>query len=388
MKQNNAAYNSIYVEKNGTIYKKINCMKNIFTTILAFLWVTSSAQIIADPAVSQMSTIVPGGVPVMPTDLAMDFTVQLKVPVFNRNLVNNLPSGSCKIKIGLGSKMELSPGFNLSTINTSTYFNWTAVFTGGQVQITGDLVAPLPANFNDTAIFLVRGRILGNSTITTNFLITNHNTPVNLSDENPTNNNTFLAYTVVAAQTVPVTFTKVQASRESCNIRVNFDAENEINVDRFEIETSKDGINFQKVAQLAANAGIYYSYTIPISEDITAATVFVRIKSVDKDARFQYSETRQVSGTCGASGGPYQLFPNPANDQTNYLTVKKYAGLFKGKYKIALLDISGRVLSQKDITIMSTPQFNYEISGLPVGEYILNISEYGGKPVTIKWIKF
>lgn len=365
-------------------------MKNILLFALLFYSLTGRGQIIADPALTQISGISLGSLPLDATNLSMDSIIKLKVPIYNKNMINDLPSGTCKIKIGLGSRMELVPGFNLTNVNTNAYFNWTASVTGGQEQITGDLIAPLPANFSDTAVFFVKGRITGNSTITTNFLVTNHNTVIILSDENPANNTSFLAYTVTpGAIAVPVTFTKVQAINEACNIRVNFDAENEINVDRFEIQISKDGINFQTAGQLSANAKIHYNFSIGITDNLKAAQLFVRIKSLDIDDKFKYSETRKVSGTCSNTKGNIILFPNPANRETNKLSIKLNDGWFNGKYIIYLLDISGKTLSKINKTLLNVTQFDYEIKRLPAGHYILNIiNEEGGQSKSLKWIKY
>ena len=364
-------------------------MKNILLPALLFYSLSGRGQIIADPALTQISAISLGSLPLDVTNLSMDSIIKLKVPIYNKNLINGLPSGTCKIKIGLGSKIELVAGFNLTIINTNAYFNWTATVTGGQQQITGDLIAPLPANFSDTAVFIVQGKIAGNSTITTNFLVTNHNTVINLSDENPANNNSFLAYTIIPTQIIPVTFTKVQAINEACNIRVNFDAENEINVDRFEVEISKDGINFQKAGQLSANGRIHYNISIAITDNLKAAQLFVRIKSLDKDDKFKYSETRKVSGVCEDTKGTLLLFPNPANAETNKLSIKMNNGMFNGKYNLSLIDISGKTLSKINQLLLNVTQFTYEIKSFPAGQYILNISnKENGQTESVKWIKY
>jgi len=92
--------------------------------------------------------------------------------------------------------MELEPGFDLNDVNLDRYFKWTSSTTSGS-EIDGELVAPLPASFKALNLsFKVRGTIEGASTITANFLITNHNTTVIMSDEDGSNNGTSLRYTV------------------------------------------------------------------------------------------------------------------------------------------------------------------------------------------------
>ena len=366
--------------------------KFIFTTLLIAVFITKSfgQAVIADPAVNAMRTASVTALPVDATVIPIDSVIILKVPVINYNLVNSLPAGTCKIKIGLGSKIILDPAFNLSAVNTSNYFQWTAVFSGGQVQITGDLMASLPANFLDTASFNIKGSILGSSTITTNFLVTNHNSTVFLSDENGSNNNAALAYTIVerVGGPLPVTFTKLTASKEGCSIKVNFDTEDEINVDRFEVEVSKNGTLYEKIGQLAANNAGSYNFAFGLTSNLSATQLFIRIKSVDKDARFQYSETRKVAGKCDEKEGAVILFPNPASSDTRQFTVRSEQGLFNGVYAVSVSDITGKLLSNKIINLANARQFNYDAGALPPGQYIVNIiNNKGGQQTVVKWQK-
>jgi Secretion system C-terminal sorting domain len=374
---------------------KTNYMKNlIFTTILVSSLISNSfgQAVIADPALNVMRTAstVSTSLPVDPTLIPIDSVISLKVPVINYNLNNALPSGTCKIKVNLGSKIVLDPTFDLNTVNTSAYFQWTASNSSGVTQITGDLIAPLPANFLDTASFNIKGSILGNSTITTNFLVTNHNTTVTLSDENGANNNAFLSYTIVerSGGPVPVTFTKVVASKEGCSVKLNFDTENEINVDRFEIEVSKDGIHFEKMGTLATDNSRAYYFSFLITENIKAAQLFIRVKSVDKDAQFQYSDIRKVAGTCDSKSGAVIIFPNPAAYETRQFTIRSQQGSFNGIYTVSVSDISGKLMNKKIVTLVNASQFDYDAGTLASGQYIVSIINAAtAEKTVVKWQK-
>ena len=367
--------------------------KLIFTSILLYAFIARSAgqAVIADPAVNSMRTASTASLPVEPTLIPIDSVITLRVPIINYNLVNALPSGSCKIKIGLGSKIVLDPAFNLSTVNTSNYFQWSAFFDGGQVQITGNLIASLPANFLDTVTFNIKGSVLGNSTITTNFLVTNHNTTIYLSDENGANNNTFLSYTIIekVGGPVPVDFTKINATKENCNVKINFETENEINVDRFEIEVSKDGLVFEKIGTLATDNSRNYKLAFAITENLKSAQLFVRIKSIDKDARFQYSEIRKISGICDdKQQASVILFPNPASYESRQFTVRSQLGLFNGIYTVSVSDITGKIINRKTMNLVNSIQFVYDAGTLASGQYIVNIMNGNGSQQTVvKWQK-
>ncbi len=368
-------------------------MKNlIFTTlfVLALFSQSFGQAVFADPAVNEMRTAsVTSSLTINPGLIPVNEVISLKVPVINYNITNNLPSGTCKIKIGLGSKIELDPNFDLSTVNTNNYFSWTAIVSGGQVQITGDLIAPLPANYLDTVTFNIKGTIIGNSTITTNFLVTNHNTTTILSDENGNNNNTFLPYAISQSVVVPVTFTRLAVLKEACNININFDAENEINVNRYEIEISKDGIYFEKNGELTAANNIKYKFAFGITESMKSPQLFIRIKCVDKDGKFQYSEIRKVSGSCDEKHeAAVIVFPNPAAYETRQFFIRKAEGFFNGNYNISLMDVTGKLISKKRININNVKQFNYETGSISAGQYIINIfNQNDGRHTVVKWQK-
>lgn len=365
--------------------------KMIFTTCMltAFFAKLSAQAVIADPAVNLMRTVSTTASPVNPLLIPVDSVIELKIPVINYNLANSLPSGSCKVKIGLGSKMILYPGFDLNTVNTSNYFSWTSEMTGGQLQITGDLIANLPGNFLDTVTLQVKGSILGNSTITTNFLVTNHNTSVNLSDENGTNNNTSLAYTIIEriGGPLPVTFTALTVIKEACNVGVDFYTENEINVDRFEIEVSENGIDFEKLNSIAAGNQGRYQFRFDITARLNSPYLFIRIKSVDLDGQYQYSDIKRTAGECDSKEKAVSIFPNPAPADNSYFTVRS-EHLFNGSYNISLLDMSGKLVRKKTLALVNTNQFEFNHGSLPAAQYLVVIQqEHSEETLTLKWQK-
>lgn len=325
---------------------------------------------------SFMNTVNIAGAPLSPASVPKDNTIKLRVPVLNRNVQNALPPGTCKIKIGLGSKMELAEGFNLATINTSNYFQWSIMFTGGQAQLTGDLVASLPANFLDTATFEVVGKILGNSTITTNFLITNHNSTISLSDEDPTNNTSFLAYTVVSV--VPVTFTGFTVKSADCNLDFHFTVAREINVQRYEIELSKDGLQFEKYGTIAASGLAAYTFSSSVPSGMKDQQVFARVKSVDIDGSFAYSQVAATIAKCSGNQGSIYLYPNPVNSE-RFVKVGLQQGLFDGNYVVQIRDAQGKKVLDQKRSLQQVAHFSTAIPSLASGNYVLVLIDENGK---------
>ena len=348
-------------------------MKKLFLLLFIVTPFFAVAQsVTADPSLDPMkiTTLVSGNILV--TQLPINGIIKLKVPILNRNTTNPLPSGTCKVKVGLGSKIILDPLFNLSTVNTSNYFSWTASALSGQVQITGDLIAELPANFNDTAYFDVKGVILGSSTITTNFLVTNHNTNVTLSDENGANNNASIAYTIISSP-LPVTFTNIFTEKKDCSFKVYFDIENEINVSKYELEISKDLNNFEKITTLQANNLKRYTFpNFSILEVYQANVLLARVKSIDLDGKFQYSEIKKLSGKCD-SKNELLLYPNPVPKNINSFYIQNDYGLFNGSYIISIVDMAGKLIESKEIRLTNVARFKYDMVYMAAGQYLIKM---------------
>jgi Secretion system C-terminal sorting domain len=175
-------------------------VKGMFLTGLLAASLTGMAQlpsVAADPELGAIQMTNQTGFLVNPSDIKADQIINLRIPVMNDG--HALPAGSCKIKIGLGSKLVLDPQYNINNTALSNYFKWTVSENSGQVQVTGELITALPANVTDVNVaFKVKPSMEGKSTITANFLITNHNTNAVLSDQDGANNNASLAYTVTS----------------------------------------------------------------------------------------------------------------------------------------------------------------------------------------------
>jgi hypothetical protein len=164
--------------------------------VLSLQGISQRSAVLIDPKLEKMELTDARGEKLNEQFIQPGQTISLRLPVSSLNHGNIIPAGSCKIKINLGSKLELEPGFDLNDVNLDRYFRWTMSSVSGS-EIDGELIAPLPASFKAINLsFKVRGTEEGTSTITANFLITNHNSSIVLSDEDGTNNGVSLRYSV------------------------------------------------------------------------------------------------------------------------------------------------------------------------------------------------
>lgn len=366
-------------------------MKNFILALILGIPFYSLGQtsVTADPALQNaVFTNLSNGV-ILPFGLPLNGPIKLKLPLRNINTNSAIPAGSCKVKIGLGSKMVVSPTFNLVTANTSNKFLWTVTNTGGQFQLSGDLIDELPAGYSDTAIFELAGSILGNSTITINFLVTNHNTGIVLSDEDPTNNGTSSLYSVIAA-ILPVKLTNLYTVKDNCSLQLFFNTENEYNVEKYELQMAKLNDNsFSTVETLpASNSRSYHFNSQDFTTSLDNKIVQLRIKVLDYDGRFYYSDVLTSRVGCKSESDQLILYPNPISSSTNEVQVENKINSFEGVYNISIFDVAGKAVMTNSITVNNNTRFKVNLQQLPAGQYVLRfISKETGTVESIKFIK-
>jgi hypothetical protein len=367
-------FSSIIYTILKTLIMKLN-IKGVLVGALLVVSVSSYAQpraVTLDPKLGVIKITDLSGNQINENYLQPGQIIKLVIPVASVNQTEVLPKGSCKIKIGLGSKLQIDPSFDLATVNASNYFTWNVISGGGQSQIIGDLTTSLPANFQQVEVaFKVLGNQAGHSTITANFLITNHNTVTVLSDNNGDNNTAFLAYNITnAAAPTPIT-TIDELVKTDCSLKVNFSTDRELNLSNYQLEVSKNGVDFFKIYQTNAASLASYNATIAIPKDLQAPIVYVRVKSTFDDGRIAYSAAKSVSALCDGKW-LIDMYPNPTRGNED-VVIRAVEGVFDGKYSITLYDMAGRMVDVKQMEFNNALNFKYKIANWAAGKYSIKM---------------
>lgn len=153
----------------------------------------------------------------------------------------------------------------------------------------------------------------------------------------------------------------------------------EINTAQFEIERSADGNLFKALNIIKAKGANGNTYTYYDVQPLTA-TNFYRLKMIDKDGSFTYSNTCKLNNK---SSIDITLYPNPVkNNLSILLNSKSASGL-----ETIITDINGKILySYNFLAILGQSNYNINISSLAKGIYFLKISSKN-KQETLKFIK-
>ena len=175
---------------------------------------------------------------------------------------------------------------------------------------------------------------------------------------------------------LPVTLTSFNATAANCTASLKFKTSAEYNSKSYGIEHSTDGVNFTSIAIVPSNnnaTGASYTYT---DKNIAAGINYYRLKMIDIDEAFTYSNVISISSNCNGAG-TLTVWPNPAKD------VIKVAGL-TGKNTLIILDAQGKRMAS---IFNANPTQNINVSQFAGGTYFIQVNNTNGKTTTIKFVK-
>lgn len=148
---------------------------------------------------------------------------------------------------------------------------------------------------------------------------------------------------------LPVNFASIRAYMVSNKISIDWKVENELNIDRYEVEKSTNGIDFVKMSSVASaklNGSSTYS-----SMDETPATGnnFYRVKSIDRDGSKKLSPVVKMSNNKNTDRN-IAIYPNPIRGNTINL---RFTNQPAGIYQVRLFNNSGQVVYTGRLSINS-----------------------------------
>lgn len=132
------------------------------------------------------------------------------------------------------------------------------------------------------------------------------------------------------------------------------------------VERSVDGISYQSIGRVDAIAnGTEADYQF-IDKDVEAASynnkvIYYRLKLVDNDGSFKYSEVRYITKS---GQNLVSLYPNPAKENIRFTNLKDVTAL-------EIRSMAGQLVLQ--VAKVNPSQLDYNISNLSSGTYIVTL---------------
>ncbi len=178
---------------------------------------------------------------------------------------------------------------------------------------------------------------------------------------------------------IPVELMSFKGSLINDKTALQWETATEINAKEFVVEKSTNAKEFEPIGKVAAKGGntrTNYNFDdSKLSEDIN----YYRLKMVDNDGAFKYSNTVAIKlGSKGSKG--VSVFPNPVKD---HITINHKAA-DEGAI-IRIVNIAGSTVAQYNIAKEAT-QTSVDASQLAVGQYFINFVSKGTS-VTTSFVK-
>jgi hypothetical protein len=193
-------------------------------------------------------------------------------------------------------------------------------------------------------------------------------------------NNGFRGVAFTPGSTVlPIKLTSFKGEAQGRNNRLTWATSSEVNFKEFVVERSADGKSFVAVGSPVSTKGVStgsnYSF---IDFNGAAGTLYYRLKSVDNDGTFEYSDVIAIKSSLAQTENVV-IYPNPT---TGPLTVQHAAGLEKAT--ISLIDLGGKEIKLLNIEKNSTST-SLDLTELKAGVYFIQV--LNGEKSVIKLIK-
>lgn len=164
------------------------------------------------------------------------------------------------------------------------------------------------------------------------------------------------------ASTLPVSLISFTGKQADCQTRLHWKVADAINFSRFEVEKSTDGQAYSKVAAIPLTSAVDYGWTDKAGD---APTSYYRLKMVDIDEEYTYSQIIPVKNNCQVQN--IKVYPTVTDNSVQVTLPKGYE-----RATIQVYNISGQRVDPV-ITGTGSGRTVY-LQGLPKATYILQVT--------------
>jgi Secretion system C-terminal sorting domain len=168
---------------------------------------------------------------------------------------------------------------------------------------------------------------------------------------------------------LPANGINLTAALNGSDVQLIWKTQSEINSSYFEIQRSTDGVNFNSIGtkQASGNSTLVLTYS-HMDPNMTVPAYYYRLKLVDIDGHFAYSNIAMVRKTGGVKG--VRVFPNPVAEKVNL----EFSNA-KGNYIVIVYNQAGQQVINEKAVITSTVQYlTINRNNLAGGSYLVRVT--------------
>jgi hypothetical protein len=179
----------------------------------------------------------------------------------------------------------------------------------------------------------------------------------------------------VSLVTLPLDLLQFNATKQEASVVLNWVTANEYQLNRFEVERSANGLTFNEIGSVRATGSIggNQNYSFTDLNPMTAAVNYYRLKMIDNDGKFRFSNVVAVRSDQSEKFIINKIKPNPFINEINIQVVMQQ----NNKLRFDLVDIMGRIVLTKEYKVSAGENniiLNTTAPQLQPGLYILKIS--------------
>lgn len=131
------------------------------------------------------------------------------------------------------------------------------------------------------------------------------------------------------------------------NVQLNWISTSEVNMARYEIESSNNGATFHRAGTIAAKGNNFATqYTFKDNEANKTGTRFYRLKMVSNDASFSYSTVKSIKFS-ETETGLISISPNPAVNTINIMVNAEA----RENITLSIMNMTGQKIRQRSIML-------------------------------------
>jgi parallel beta-helix repeat protein len=163
---------------------------------------------------------------------------------------------------------------------------------------------------------------------------------------------------------------------DKCRVRLNWFWNVDELLSHFEVEKSTDGANFTLLTKIEGKS-IPGLYPFQFLDSLAQTKNYYRLKMVDKDGNYRYSEVLEEQTDCGSTE-PWQIFPTLVPAGNGELSIKLFTR--KPVVIFTIIDQIGRVIqTMKTEATLGWNTFNWALPNLQAGLYYVYHSDLVNK---------
>lgn len=173
---------------------------------------------------------------------------------------------------------------------------------------------------------------------------------------------------------LPVELTSFTGEERDCATQLNWQTATETNSHFFVVERSANGINFSEIGRVNAAGNSQTLVNYDFTDDNPNIQNYYRLKQVDLDGTYEYSEVIRINTSCfdGTVSDILDIYPNPVSS-AGQINMSVFAKTNQSAH-ITILNVDGKNLLTKQINMIEgINALHYSVSELPAGTYFIRL---------------